>query len=380
MNMRVLMVCPYIYPHVGGVESHVRDLSLYLSRKGLEVTILSNDIPPGYKRFNIENVSVIRTRPIAELFRTPIDPQIYFKAKELAANYDIIHAHFPPPLTPYFAIKAAKKAKKPFVLTYHCDPTLDNKFLILLEELYNSIMGKALVEGSDAIIVTSENYKRTSKILWRVYKYWVIPNAVDTQFFDGKDYSSYFREKYSLYDNFVMFVGRLVPHKNVEVFIQAAEFTDVKHVIIGDGPHRKTLERLAKRLRLEEKVLFLGKIPREDLRAAYSAADLVVLPSLSRLEAFGIVLLESLAMGTPVTAADIPGVKTVVDNLGLPKFDPIDPKDLASKIKFIIENKDEIRELTKKGQKLIRKHYSWENIISKVLEVYKSVLEDYSFV
>lgn len=371
----ILMVCPYIYPHVGGVESHVRDLSIYLSRRGFKVTILSNDIPPGYSRIKIDNVDIIRTRPIIEIIRMPIDPQIYRNVLKMASDYDIVHGHFPPPLTPYFAIKAAKKAEKPYVLTYHCDPTLDNRFLVFLEDIYNSLMGRALVEGSDAIIVTSESYKRTSKILWRIHKYWTIPNAVDIQFFDGRDYASIFREKYSIHEDFVMFVGRLVPHKNVEVFIQAAEYTGLKHVVIGDGPHRNHLERLTRRLRLQDRVLFLGKIPREDLRAAYSAASIVILPSLSRLEAFGIVLLEALAMGTPIIAADIPGVKTIVDTIGLPKFNPVDPKDLASKILKILEDYDSIKNIVKNGQEVVRKYYSWESVIDKIIGVYKVVLE-----
>lgn len=373
--MKVLIVCPYFHPHIGGVESHVKDLSKFLVKRGFEVTVLSNDIPKGYREFVLEGVHVIRTKPLAEVFRTPIDPQIYFATKKIGREFDLIHIHFPPPLTPYFASSAAKKIGKPVILTYHCDPTLDNIFLTFLERAYEYTLGRRIIANSDAVIVTTEQYKRTSKLLWGVKSYWVIPNAVDIEFFDGKDYSKEFYEKYNIEEDFALFVGRLVPHKNVEVFIEAAEYTNVRHIIIGDGPHKRFLETYAKHLGVEDRVLFLGKIPKEDLRAAYSAASLVVLPSISRLEAFGIVLLEALAMGRPILAADIPGVSTIVDIIGSPKFNPMDPSDLGEKITKIIENKSYYKNISLKGQKIVREKYNWARIISEIIRVYEETFE-----
>ncbi|RLB03477.1 MAG: hypothetical protein DRG59_11720, partial [Deltaproteobacteria bacterium] len=157
--MKVLIVCPYFHPHIGGVESHVKDLSKFLVKRGFEVTVLSNDIPKGYREFVLEGVHVIRTKPLAEVFRTPIDPQIYFATKKIGREFDLIHIHFPPPLTPYFASSAAKKIGKPVILTYHCDPTLDNIFLTFLERAYEYTLGRRIIANSDAVIVTTEQYK-----------------------------------------------------------------------------------------------------------------------------------------------------------------------------------------------------------------------------
>ncbi len=372
--MKILIVCPFFHPHLGGVESHVRDLGLKLIERGHEVHVLTNAIPEGPLEFEYHGIKVHRVKPMAQIATVPISPSIYRQVQQF--KVDVVHAHFPPPLTPYYGLKGAKKKGLPTVLTYHCDPILDNPLLKPVEELYFKTYGKRMVSYADAIIATSHSYKRTSRLLWNLDNVYVIPNAVNLEFFDGKDRSEEFREKYNIWEDFVLFVGRLVPHKNVEVFVESAEYSDVLHVVVGGGPLFERLSRMVTRLGLQRRVRILGPIPNEDLRAAYSATKLVVLPSISRLEAFGIVLLEALAMGTPVLVADIPGVRTIADAIGGPKFDPLDPRNLGDKIKEILGNWEKYREIARKGQKVVKERYNWDRVVEDVLKVYDSL---YSF-
>jgi glycosyltransferase involved in cell wall biosynthesis len=125
-------------------------------------------------------------------------------------------------------------------------------------------------------------------------------------------------------------VGRLVPYKGVDVLLRAmprvhAE-TGARLTVVGDGPERARLERLAPPC-----VRFAGRLPRDALARAYADARLTVLPSVNGQEAFGIALLESMAAGTPVVASDLPGVREVAALAGT-TAPPGDPDALADAI------------------------------------------------
>lgn len=143
-----------------------------------------------------------------------------------------------------------------------------------------------------------------------------IPNGVNTSVFGRRAGSASVRASFGLAadDIVVGSVGRLSPEKGHAVLLEAAvavreKFPQVKLLVIGDGVLRRELELYAARLNLEESVVWVGA--RTDVESLYCAMDLFVLPS--RWEAFGIVLLESMASGVPVVASDLPGVRELVD-------------------------------------------------------------------
>lgn len=105
----------------------------------------------------------------------------------------------------------------------------------------------------------------------------------------------------------VLFVGRLVPYKGVDVLIDAAARLAPAHVLIaGDGPLRHTLEARAAAAGLAGRLRFLGPLSDADLAAHLHACDVFVLPSVSRQETFGVVQLEAMACGRPVVSTDLP--------------------------------------------------------------------------
>ena len=126
----------------------------------------------------------------------------------------------------------------------------------------------------------------------------VIPNAVDIDRFNPDIDGKIIRDKYALDDEpLALFVGRLVPHKGIGILIRSLTFTQRgKLLIIGDGPYKNWLVNLVKKLDLNDRVIFVGPVDDYWLPSYYSATDVVVLPSTSRLEAFGIVGLEGLSL------------------------------------------------------------------------------------
>jgi rhamnosyl/mannosyltransferase len=104
----------------------------------------------------------------------------------------------------------------------------------------------------------------------------------------------------------LLFVGRLVPYKGVEVFLRALPGLHAQTVIVGDGPLRDVLSQMASELGLGDRVRFVGGVADEELLSWYYACDALVLPSTSRQEAFGLVQLEAMLCGRPVVSTNLP--------------------------------------------------------------------------
>jgi rhamnosyl/mannosyltransferase len=104
----------------------------------------------------------------------------------------------------------------------------------------------------------------------------------------------------------VLFVGRMVDYKGVDVLLRALVGVEGTTLLVGDGPRRAALEELAADLGLAGRVVFLGDVDDRRMSALYQACDLFVLPSVTRAEAFGLVQLEAMAAGKPVVSTAVP--------------------------------------------------------------------------
>ncbi len=104
----------------------------------------------------------------------------------------------------------------------------------------------------------------------------------------------------------VLFVGRMVPYKGVDVLLRALVGTPARAVLVGEGPRRAEWQQLSQQLGLADRVRFAGEASAEELAALYNACDMFVLPSITRAEAFGMVQLEAMACGKPIVSTDIP--------------------------------------------------------------------------
>ena len=117
---------------------------------------------------------------------------------------------------------------------------------------------------------------------------------------------------------------------------------------------------------------FLGKISDEELPRIYQQADLLVLPSINKNEAFGLVLLEAMACGVPVIASDLPGVRTVFEDgrQGL-LCKPGDVSDLKNKIEEILADEEKRKIMGKEARILALEKYSWKKIGRKLNDIIK---------
>lgn len=163
----------------------------------------------------------------------------------------------------------------------------------------------------------------------------------------------------------MLYVGRLVKYKGLNYLIEALEKTEEELVVAGDGEDREYFEKLAREKKVKAK--FLGKVGYEKVRELMKKAKCLVLPSKTRLEAFGIVLLEAMASGTPVIAYNTPGVREIAKKAGY-TFESVE------ELREIIKKLDSktVRKLGRRGRK-VTESYSWERVAEEVSKIYESL-------
>lgn len=173
----------------------------------------------------------------------------------------------------------------------------------------------------------------------------------------------------------VLFVGRLVAYKGVEVLLRALPMTTAQAVIVGDGPLRADLEALTSSLGISDRVHFAGNAGRDELSALYNSCDMLVLPSVTRAEAFGMVQLEAMSCGKPVVSTALnSGVPWVnqheVTGLVVP---PGDAAALGSAMQRLIDNPGERRDMGQRGRLRVEREFSIARLVHQVTDLYATV-------
>ncbi|MCI4371790.1 MAG: glycosyltransferase family 4 protein, partial [Thermoplasmata archaeon] len=158
---------------------------------------------------------------------------------------------------------------------------------------------------------------------------------------------------------------------------EAARYVpEARFVIAGEGSSVDAMKRFAESMGVSERVRFLGRVSDEDLPAVYAACDVFVLPSVSRLEAFGIVALEAMATAKPVIVADIPGVREMIeDGREGVLADPVNPHDLGEKIRNLIADPDRRRAMGQRGREKVLESFSIERVTDQIEAVYRAILD-----
>lgn len=185
------------------------------------------------------------------------------------------------------------------------------------------------------------------------------------------------REKYSLPEHFILFVGNANPRKNLERTIQAfdrfKERTRLPHqlVIAGEQGWKFDREKALERVRHRDAVRFIGFVSDEDMPALYSAASLFIFSTLY--EGFGIPVLEAQACGVPVVTSNCSSLPEVAGD-GAEYVDPYDVDSICAGIRRVLENPTLAGELTEKGC-LNVKRFSWENSARRLNEILEREVE-----
>jgi glycosyltransferase involved in cell wall biosynthesis len=377
--MNILHLYKDYDPIIGGIENHIRMLAEAQARRGHRVTVLVTSPTNRTTIRREKGVLVIRASRFAHVASTPLSlslPLILSRLKR-----DIAHLHFPYPWGELATLAASHIPR--VVVTYHSDIVRQGAILPFYRPFMHRILQRAA-----AIIATSPPYVESSDVL-RHYrdKVRVVPLGVETTLYahshPGRVHAV--RGEWSPdREPLVLFVGRLRYYKGLDILLQAAtRLTRGRVLIVGSGPERRKLDQLCERLRLEERVHFLGDVSDEELlalrHAVRESGGLFVLPATERSEAFGMVLLEALSAGLPLVTTELGTGTSWVNRDGVTgRVVPAgDPAVLASALNDLLARPRLLAEMSAAATARARQ-FDVEAMVARVEAVYHDVTRDVS--
>ncbi len=293
--MKIVQVCPRYYPDIGGVETHVREVSERLVEMGFDVEVICTDPTGNLPKHEITNgVKVTRFKSIAPGDAYFFAPQIYYYLKD--QSYDIIHAHSYHALPALFAALAKNGRRLIFTPHYHREG--HTLFRNLLHKPYK-LIGSKIFEKADKVICVSDYEKRNVISDFNVSKGKIekIPNGLNfAEIVNIKP------DKKSNGERTLLYVGRLEKYKGIQYIIEALpHLQDFKLEVVGKGHYEKNLKKLAEELSVTKLIKWHKNLTRKELLQHYALADVFIM--LSTHEAYGITVAEALMSGTPCIVA-----------------------------------------------------------------------------
>jgi glycosyltransferase involved in cell wall biosynthesis len=375
--MRILHIYKDYYPVLGGIENYVRHLAEDQARHGHAVEVLVTNTGRRTEVSTMSGVKIIKTSRWLNVSSAPVSPRLVLELlRRLYAKNppDIIHLHAPYPVgelawligkcLPRFGKKQFKT-----VMSYQSD-IIKQKKLLLFYAPFLRIVLKRL----DKIIASNAPYIQSSPFLAPVKdKCVVIPLGVDVDRFTAPDQTKIAEIKAQSPEKIILFVGRLRYYKSLPYLIEAMPKVEgAKLLIIGIGQMEQEWQELTKNLGLTEKVIFLGEIGDEALPAYFAASDVFVLPSAERSEAFGMVLIEAMASGTPVISTEIGTGTSWVNQHGETGLvvPPRDPSALAEAINQILTNSELQKEMGQNARERALTHFNQPLILNQIEQLY----------
>ena len=383
--MRIGIFTDTYPPYINGVSTSVSMLENALRKKGHQVYIVTvNTENMRYKYENDEHIIRIPGVPIGiyDYRLTGVYPlKAINKIKKW--NLDVIHSH-----TEFgvgtFARIIAKQYNIPLVHTYH---TMYEDYVHYITKGYFNNTSKKIVEyltnfycnqtATELIVPT----KKTYDLFKEKYKYTrnvhIIPTGIEVEKFykENTDPAKLeeIRKKHGLNkgDFVILYVGRLGQEKSVDVLIEAhqelAREYKAKLLIVGDGPDMDTYKNLVHKLKIDDNVIFTGKVPWTEVTLYYQIAD--IFATASKSETQGLTVIEAMAASLPVVAVDDESFRNVIiDGLNGHLFDT--KKEYKKYVKSFIDEPSKLQQFSKQAR-INADTYSSKYFAERVLDVYR---------
>ena len=387
----------------GAPETVIFNTSKHLARMGHEVVILDrkyleDDLPIDcVEGVKIARLYVMQVRfkkasglilfVLAELNIALFAIKVSGYLRRNGQDIDIIHLHLT--LIGLILVILNRKLRSKMVYTCHLGQwTLAKSRLNTLERIH-LFLDPFLMRRVVKIIALNdrarERFISASKV--KAENVVVVHNGVDTAFFNPDIEVESTVKKYGLEGKLtVLFVGRLAKIKGIEHLMKAADIIvnefghkDMVVVLVGSPIFHATekpvdMEEFLSVIRqhqLENYVMLTGSLQAKEVRMLYTAADIFVLPSL--VEGDPLVTLEAMASGKPVIATKVGGIpRQVKDGLNGFLIDPANERQLAEKIKYMIDNPDEREKMGQNSRRYAEEEFDWSKVAETLLRVYES--------
>lgn len=356
----------------GGVERHVDQLTQRLAAKGQDVFVYSrkhytNSDIRTYKGVTLLYTPSIRTKHLEAISHTFFSILDLVKRKDV----DIVHVHAIGPSLLIPVIRLLKPRAK-VISTIHCADYNHQKWGAFAR--FSLRLGERIgATFSHLPITVSKGLKKMVKERYNVDAVYN-PNGVPLPEL-GSD-PALLSEWGLESGEYIVAISRLIRHKGLHFLIDAYKQlnTDKKLVIVGGSEYTDDyVEELHAMAKGNENIIFTGKQSGDVLNALFEHAYIFVQPSLS--EGLSIALLEALSYKLAVVASDIPENLEVVDGVGF-TFKSGSADDLASKLDFLLKHPEIVKQNKEEGRVHVARHYDWDKITDKTIEVYDYLLQD----
>lgn len=381
--MNILIITGSYYPQVGGVAEVVKNLCEQLVNNGHQcsvITIFPNKSRHKIIRKNINGVNIYYINPKISVRYTFgfVLGNLKTLLRDLGKKSDIINIHGYHSLLSYESITMLSHLVEnvPIIFTPHYHGIGHTKLANILHKLYRVLWKDIFNKDIISKIVCVSRYE--AKRLKHDFdlsddKIEVIPNGVDV--FARSIYKK--KTKIGKEPIRLLYVGRLEEYKGVQYILKSMKVLEDKYgvntilTIVGNGPYRERLINLTKKLRLEENIRLLNNVSRDELYKIYRSHDILLL--LSKAEAYGMVVAEALASGTPCIVSTSMALKEFTHVKGCYGVSwPPDPEEVAKIILYVVRNDIKIGGFSKKIQ-------PWKAITRKYEMLFYSILEEYSY-
>ena len=385
--MNILIISPYFHPEKGGLEIYSYNIAKILVEKGHDITVLCGSHGQGNKEELIEGIRIIRQKPNFILSNTPVNLNLFFTLSKLVrdGNFDLVNAHTPVPFYADMAAMVSRRYQIPFILTYHND-TIKNCFSMkVVAGIYNHSFNLLTLKLSQCIITPSPFCYNESNVLKKFKNKlkWIPPGVDIAEYGVGDSFEIHDNYNIPRSSKIILFVGQMSKahaHKGVDDLIKSFKkvLDNMKGtylVLVGKGDMISEYKKTCQSYGILDNVIFAGFVDDADLIEYYKSSDVVVLPSTTIQEGFGIVLIEGNACGKPVVGTKMGGIQYVIvdGETGL-LVPPKDPNALADAIIKLLNNEDLAERMGENGRKLVEEKYTWKRVAEMTEEVYRGVI------
>lgn len=362
-----MVVTPYFFPKIGGMENYAYNISKGLKEKyGWEVVVItSNHEQKKYSVKNIDGLKIYRLPTWFKLSNTPINPLWLFGIHRIIKKErpDIINVHSP---VPYISdVASIVSGKIPFITTYHSGSLIkETSALNPLIFLYEYLFLRLLFRRSTKIICYSPDYIKHNLKEYKTKVRYITP---------GID-ASIFKPSKRKATNDVLYVGRIEKNsdwKGIRYLLDAIMLVkktkpDISLRLVGSGDRIGYFKEYANSLGIADNLKFVGVKTGKELSKEYQNSKVIVLPSVTESESFGIVLIEAMACKKPVIGTRIGGIPYVIDDrINGFLVEPKNSKELAKVITTVINKPKLAKIMGINGYKKVKDNFTWNKEIKK---------------
>ena len=396
--MRIAIICYHSCPmarlgerDAGGMSVYIRNLAQSLGRKNVQVDVFSRrhdftdpfivDMGEGTRLIHVEaGPPDVQKSEIAEYLPAFIENVKSFVAKT-GVEYDLVHCHYW--LSGFAGISLAKAWGRPHVVTFHTLAEVKRQARPGVDDPIERSSTERWIAAESDVIVVSDGHEQD--FLARLYdvppdKVAVVPGGVDVNLFYPRNRDEARVRLGLTEDNIILCVGRLDPLKGIDLALASTallkDHQDIKIVLVGGDldkdPEAQRLAELSDSLGIRDRVRFEGAVAHEELPWYYSAADLLMVPSYY--ESFGLVALEAMACGTPVVAARVGGLPSLVrdgENGYLVPWHR--PEPFAERLEVLLLHND-LRDQMGRAAYRYAKDMSWETVARRFVSLYRDLI------